>query len=190
MAAHRGGRGSGLPRAWIFNYTNPVNIVAQALSSGTDVPIVSLCEGPIVFQILARAADLDPDDVESVMVGLNHACWSVSEGYRGGDPHVPCARRLRAQARSSPTRRSRFSTALDRRPHRRDPGRLLPLLLPFEDEILAELQAKPTTRAEDILAEVPGYWEHYQEQAAAATSPVLDGALARRPSPSSSSPST
>jgi len=34
----------------------------------------------------------------------------------------------------------------------------------FSDEILGELKAKPTTRAEDILAEVPGYWEHYQEQ--------------------------
>jgi 6-phospho-beta-glucosidase len=35
----------------------------------------------------------------------------------------------------------------------------------FEDEVLRELQAKPTTRAEDILGWVPGYWEHYAEQA-------------------------
>jgi len=35
----------------------------------------------------------------------------------------------------------------------------------FKEEILAELQAKPTTRAEDILASVPDYWVHYREQA-------------------------
>jgi 6-phospho-beta-glucosidase len=34
----------------------------------------------------------------------------------------------------------------------------------FSDEIVGELQAKPTTRAEDILASVPSYWQHYREQ--------------------------
>jgi 6-phospho-beta-glucosidase len=34
-----------------------------------------------------------------------------------------------------------------------------------QDEVLAELQAKPTTRAEDILGWSSGYWEHYAEQA-------------------------
>jgi 6-phospho-beta-glucosidase len=31
--------------------------------------------------------------------------------------------------------------------------------------VLAEMQAKPTVRAEDILAELPEYWRHYREQA-------------------------
>ncbi len=35
----------------------------------------------------------------------------------------------------------------------------------FKDEVVAELQAKPTTRAQDILAQVPDYWAHYREQA-------------------------
>jgi len=35
----------------------------------------------------------------------------------------------------------------------------------FTDEVLAELQAKPTTRAQDIMAAVPHYWAHYREQA-------------------------
>ena len=43
----------------------------------------------------------------------------------------------------------------------------------FKDEVLAELQAKPTTRAEDILANVPDYWTHYREQAAS-DAPELD----------------
>src|SRR3954466_13389206 len=37
------------PDARIFNYTNPVNIVAQAVADRSDVPIVSLCEGPMFY---------------------------------------------------------------------------------------------------------------------------------------------
>ena len=37
------------PDAWIFNYTNPVNIVAEAITHHSPVKIVSLCEGPIYF---------------------------------------------------------------------------------------------------------------------------------------------
>jgi 6-phospho-beta-glucosidase len=36
----------------------------------------------------------------------------------------------------------------------------------FKDEITAELKARPTTRAQDIMALVPDYWQHYREQAA------------------------
>ena len=39
--------------------------------------------------------------------------------------------------------------------------------------MLAEQLAKPTTRAEDILSWVPGYWEHYAAQAET-DDPVLD----------------
>ena len=48
----------------------------------------------------------------------------------------------------------------------------------FEDEVLGELKSKPTTRAEDILGWVPGYWEHYVEQAGS-DSPELDPGRSR-----------
>ena len=49
------------PGARIFNYTNPVNIVAQAVTDHSEIPFVSLCEGPIVFpEELAEVAGLDP----------------------------------------------------------------------------------------------------------------------------------
>ena len=43
----------------------------------------------------------------------------------------------------------------------------------FKDEVLAELRAKPTTRAQDIMAAAPDYWAHYEEQAAG-DAPMLD----------------
>ena len=48
----------------------------------------------------------------------------------------------------------------------------------FKDEIIAELQAKPTTRAQDIMASVSDYWTHYREQAARDV-PELDPSRSR-----------
>src|SRR3954447_23002451 len=60
------------PGARIFNYTNPVNIVAQAVCDHSDVPFVSLCEGPIIYaQHVAAALGLDPDRLDVASVGLN-----------------------------------------------------------------------------------------------------------------------
>lgn len=49
----------------MFNYTNPVNIVSQAVEDYTDVPILSMREGPITFwPPILRTAGLDPDQAE------------------------------------------------------------------------------------------------------------------------------
>ncbi len=161
------------PRAILFNYTNPINLVSEAITHHSDIPTVSLCEGPIIFpRRIARAAGLNPDLVDATMIGLNHACWSVRHLYEGEDMLLL----LRA--------------ALERM--RDDPGanrhhlRLLQLAcamdsLPadyfqyyyFKEDVLAELRAKPTTRAQDIMANVPDYWAHYEEQAAY-DQPALD----------------
>jgi len=72
------------PGARIFNYTNPVNIVAQAVTDHSDVPFVSLCEGPILYpEQVAEAAGLDPARLDVASVGLNHGSWSVRHTYDG-----------------------------------------------------------------------------------------------------------
>src|SRR3954454_4853749 len=74
------------PGARIFNYTNPVNIVAQAVADHSDVPIVSLCEGPIFYpEEIAASAGLDPGRLEVASVGLNHASCTVRHRYDGED---------------------------------------------------------------------------------------------------------
>lgn len=37
------------PRARLFNYTNPINLLSEAITHHSDIPTVSLCEGPIIF---------------------------------------------------------------------------------------------------------------------------------------------
>lgn len=161
------------PGARLFNYTNPVNIVSEAITHHTAIPTVSLCEGPLIFpRHVAETADLDPERVDAVMIGLNHGCWSVRHLYDGADM-IPLLAAAYQRKQADPTADKH---AL----------RLLELAVTmgsipadyfqyyyFKDEILTELQTKPTTRAQDIMAAVPDYWAHYREQAAG-DAPALD----------------
>ena len=166
------------PGARIFNYTNPVNIVAQAVADHSDVPIVSLCEGPIFYpEEIAEAAGLDPSLLDVASVGLNHASWSVRHRYDGQDL-LPLLREAWERRAGDPAldgearRLLRLSTAMDAVPS------AYFQYYYFEREVLDELRAKPTTRAEDILSWVPDYWRHYEEQART-DSPVLDPGRSR-----------
>ncbi len=69
------------PRAWLFNYTNPVNIVSEAVTHHTSIPTVSLCEGPIVTNRgYVALVGLDPDRLDAVSIGLNHGCQEPDRG--------------------------------------------------------------------------------------------------------------
>jgi 6-phospho-beta-glucosidase len=161
------------PRAMLFNYTNPINLVSEAVTHHSDIPTVSLCEGPIIFpRGIARAAGLDPDRVDTVMIGLNHGCWSVRHLYDGQDmlPLLPAAldrARDDPEASRHHLRMLELACAMDSLP-----ADYFQYYY-FKEDVLAELRAKRTTRAQDIMANVPDYWAHYEEQAAS-DQPALD----------------
>jgi 6-phospho-beta-glucosidase len=166
------------PKAWLFNYTNPVNIVSEAVTHHTDIPTVSLCEGPIVSnREYVALVGLDPDRLDAVSIGLNHGSWSVRHLYDGQDV-MPLLRegyeRLRTEPRIAleDLRLLELACRMDALPSSYFQYYY------FTEEILAELQAKPTTRAQDIMASAPDYWAHYREQAARAV-PELDPARSR-----------
>jgi 6-phospho-beta-glucosidase len=166
------------PKVTIFNYTNPVNMVAQALTGYTDIPTVSLCEGPWIFpRMVARAAGLDPDRLSVTMSGINHNVWSTEHTYAGEDL-IPHLERALQERRDDPTfaadqrRLLRLAVAM-----RSVPSYYFQYYY-FRDEVLREQQAAPRTRAEDIIADVPRYWEHYREQAES-VAPALDPSRSR-----------
>ncbi|MBN8640129.1 MAG: glycoside hydrolase [Anaerolineae bacterium] len=166
------------PKARVFNYTNPINIISEAVTHHSDVPIISFCEGPYYFPgTIADAAGLDPRKLDSVMVGLNHGCWTVQHLYEGQDVMPLLREGYERRLREGGTDEFHM--------------RLLKLAITmnslpadyfqyyyFRDEVLDYHLNKPTTRAQDILEQVPGYWQHYREQAAA-EHPVLDPARSR-----------
>ena len=154
------------PNARLFNYTNPINIVSEAVTHHSSIPTISLCEGPINGnRDFVEMIGLDPDKLDAVSLGLNHGSWTVRHLYDGQDfiPMLQAAyeRMLRNPEIPRPDLRmvelACFMNSL--------PSHYFQYYY-FKDEILAELQAKPTTRAQDIMASVPDYWTHYREQAA------------------------
>jgi 6-phospho-beta-glucosidase len=161
------------PDARLFNYTNPVNIVAQAVADNSAIKVVSLCEGPIVYpRSLALAADLDPEHLESMSIGLNHGSWSIRHLYQGEDV-MPLVRAAWERKKDDPNVDPRQKRLLAMTvAHDSIPSEYFQYYL-FKDDVLAELQTKPTTRSQDILASVPDYWTHYREQAAT-DCPTLD----------------
>jgi 6-phospho-beta-glucosidase len=161
------------PGARIFNYTNPVNIVSQAVADNTGIPIASFCEGPIVFPpVVAKAAGLDPELLKANLVGINHNCWSNEATYDGQDA-FPILRERWEALRDKPTDDVNGMRAL----HLAVAMESVPSdyfnYYYFKDEILREHQLAPMTRSEIIMSSLGDYWAHYREQAESAE-PRLD----------------
>jgi 6-phospho-beta-glucosidase len=166
------------PKAWLINYTNPVNIVSEAITHHSPIRTISLCEGPILFPAhVAEAAGLDPRRLDAVMIGLNHAGWTVRHDY-DGQSVIPMLQAVYDRVMADPTiprprkRMLELACAMEHLPHEYFQYYY------YQAEVLAEMQAAPKTRAQTILDELPGYWTHYREQAESAH-PRLDPALSR-----------
>ena len=177
------------PKARVFNYTNPVNIVAQAWTLTRTYRSCRSARARTSSPRSSPGGRPGPVAGSSTMVGLNHACWSVEHTLDGEDlmpyVHAAAAERLGPDSALSLTEQRilRLAAAMDA-----IPADYFQYYY-WRDEVLAEQLAKPTTRAEDIIAWVPGYWEHYAEQAER-DDPVLDPARSAAASTSWSSRST
>jgi 6-phospho-beta-glucosidase len=167
------------PGARIFNYTNPVNILAQAVTRHSDAPFTSFCEGTYDFPMeLADAAGLDRSKIKARMVGLNHTTWSVQSEYDGADDAMPAIRaawaRMEGREDVAPADRRFVELAVTMDAI---PSQYLRYYY-FRGEMLAEMQAAATTRSQNILAQLPDYWDHYADQAGR-DDPALDPARSR-----------
>jgi 6-phospho-beta-glucosidase len=166
------------PGARIFNYTNPVNIVSQAIADHSDIPIASFCEGPIVFPpVVAKAAGLDPAKLDANLVGVNHNCWSNEATYDGADV-FPLLRERYEELRTQPITNVNGMRAL----HLAVAMESIPSdyfnYYYFRDEVLREQQMARKTRSEVIMSSLQDYWTHYREQAES-DAPQLDPARSR-----------
>jgi len=161
------------PNAWLFNYTNPVNLISQALADNTSLKQVSLCEGPIAFaQHQAEWAGLDPAKVDVTMIGLNHACWSIRHLY-DGQPLIPLLAQAHERLLNDPAaipyrvRLLGLTAMMDAVPSQYF------RFYYFHEQEVAEVLASGKVRTQEILEAVPDYWVHYREQLRA-DKPVLD----------------
>lgn len=166
------------PRARLFNYTNPINIVSEAVTHHSNIPTVSLCEGPIIFNSMyAREAGVHLDKFDAVSIGLNHGSWTIRHRYEGRDFISMLQRAYERKLSEGKTPRAQLRLIELACKMESLPSHYFQYYY-YKDEILAELQAKPTTRSQDIMAHVQDYWTHYREQAES-DAPELDPARSR-----------
>jgi 6-phospho-beta-glucosidase len=163
------------PDAWLVNYTNPVNIVSEAITHHSPIRCVSLCEGPLVFPAgIARLAGLDPSRLDATLVGPNHTGWTVRQLYDGADvmPLIVEADERQGQPTTRGERMLHLAAVMGALPS------AYLYYYYFADDALAAAREAPRTRSQEIMAEVDDFWAHYREQADA-SDPQLDPARSR-----------
>jgi 6-phospho-beta-glucosidase len=83
------------PNAWMVNYTNPTNYVADAVRRISDVKIISLCDGYVeVAEDLAPLLEVEPADITVYPAGVNHSYWIMRFTVNGEDGYPMLAERL------------------------------------------------------------------------------------------------
>lgn len=83
------------PDAWIINYTNPTQFVADAVRRISDLRIISLCDGYVdIADDLAPLLGVDPADITVYPGGTNHAIWVMRFSVKGEDGYPILRERL------------------------------------------------------------------------------------------------
>jgi 6-phospho-beta-glucosidase len=150
--------------AWIINYTNPTSIVTDAvLQRFPGRRFVGLCDQSVGDTEMWEDL-LGLDGLEADWVGTNHFTWASRVRHRGRELDLP---RLLAELEVP----SGGATPW------REPARMAELgkvlgYLPnsyakyyfFHDDVVAELRAKGSTRAQDILATLPAFVAQVTEE--------------------------
>lgn len=74
------------PDAWMFNFTNPAGLVAQALHDAGFKRAVGICDGANQAQhAIARWLGVPAGDVRTEVYGLNHLSWTRRAWLNGAD---------------------------------------------------------------------------------------------------------
>lgn len=155
------------PRAILINYTNPTQIVAEAVTHFSDIPCISICDqSRDDAKKILHALNLPNAKVVLESVGLNHATWSTRFTIDGEDGVAVMMRHYDAvMARADVSARVKRQFRLTRE-YGRLPNSYLQYYY-YRDETVAEARARPRTRAQEILDALPSYYAHFREQIAA-----------------------
>lgn len=154
------------PGAWIVNYTNPTNIVTDAVARHTGARVIGLCDqfaGDT--EMWADLLGLPAERLEADWIGLNHATWAERVRVDGVQIDLPALLdRLDVPGGGAtpwrdPSRMAELAKALGFLPNSYAKYYF------FHDDVVRELREKGTTRAEDIQAMLPGYYAQIAAEA-------------------------
>lgn len=76
------------PHAWVVNFTNPVGVVTQAMTTATHARVIGICDTPTeLFEDVAHLLGVDSSRCYFDYFGLNHLGW-LREVYYDGEPQL------------------------------------------------------------------------------------------------------
>lgn len=162
------------PRAFLLNYTNPSNIVTEAVTHSSATSIIGMCDGPTheIAQMAARAGITTAQGQRLLhrTVGLNHGSWTTAVWQEGRDvlPQIVawCQDHLAASAPLAPTADPpafALKVLLTAR-YGAIPSDYLHYYY-FPHQALQHATSAPMSRAEELMAMMPGLLQHYREEA-------------------------
>jgi 6-phospho-beta-glucosidase len=164
------------PDAWLFNFTNPAGLVAQALHNAGYARVVGICDSANTAQhAIARWAGVGDGAVRTEVYGLNHLSWARA-AYIDGRDVLPDA--LADDAFLASTHLKLFDAELVR--HK---GAFLNEYLwywYYRDVALRTLLDEPQTRGEQIVALSAGLFESLRGCDAAAALATYEAYQAQR----------
>lgn len=154
------------PGAILLNYTNPSNIVTQALSDQAKVAVIGMCDQSDEDLASLAHAIGRTGQVQCRCNGLNHASW-YSELTIDGSPLGVLPATLSAPQDYDEEHRLRFDYSVEMAREQADggwPNSYLPYYL-FPHAFVA--QARRTgPRSDVVAASLARYYDHFAEQAA------------------------
>lgn len=155
------------PAAWLLNYTNPTNIVTQALLSTGDERVLGLCDQSEGDLETLREALGRPGPVSFRSVGTNHATWYQDVRFGGQPAELPRdPSGLAAVGHHDEEHAIRFELSAELA--RRAPGYWPNSYLPYythPQRFVAHTRARGP-RTDAIVAKLPMYYAHFREEAA------------------------
>jgi len=163
------------PGAVLVNYTNPTQIVAEAVTHFSDVPCISICDQTKDDgHKVQEAMGIQPEHMTLESIGLNHATWSTHFSIDGEDGIAVMNRHFDAvMAHDDVSNRVKRQFKLAR-----DYGRLPNSYLQYyyyREETVEEAKVSPQSRAQVIMEQLPGYYRHFEEQIAADVPKLTQG---------------
>jgi 6-phospho-beta-glucosidase len=153
------------PDALLLNYTNPSNIVTQALTDSGAVPVLGLCDqSDEDLMTLGQALGHEGEKYQFRCNGLNHATW-YSEIHFSNQSLPALAAHVETPAGLNAEHRLRFELSLEMA--RQAPGYWPNSYLPYytAPEKFVRLSAQQGPRSDAITAKLPTYYAHFREEA-------------------------
>lgn len=152
------------PKATLLNYTNPTNIVTEAVLHHSPINVIGMCDqAQGDKRRIAQAIDVDVSRIHYEACGLNHATWSTRFTIDGehGMPFLLERAPEVIQDAEVPLPIKRMFRLMQW--FERVPNRYWQYYYFHEEMVEEGLRAK-MCRSEEILAELPDYFAHYEEQ--------------------------